>query len=159
MTPSLSWSKTHFYSILPINASHLDHGLHMKVFLAMLFVADLHLCWLDAFVIHSNALLSTKNIWPIKFLNLTIFQELYSHVAESLGDTYPEIVRNQHKIKMILDFEEENYQKMIKNSKMRDLKKRFPTEAESISPIESSKFFDSLKLLGKSVSQNRRIAH
>ena len=80
-------------------------------------------------------------------------------MAESLGDTYPEIVRNQHKIKMILDFEEENYQKMIKNSKMRDLKKLFPTEAESISPIESSKFFDSLKLLGKSVSQNRRIVH
>ena len=86
-----------------------------------------------------------------EFLHVFYFQELYHYVAESLGETFPEIVKNEKKIKMMLDFEEESYKKLLTNSKTDQLRRDFPIQAKSIYTMEANRFYNSLQLLGKHI--------
>merc|ERR1719334_2503166 len=92
----------------------------------------------------------SQNIFGVR---TGMLQELYNPVAETLGDAYPEIVHNKNTIQMLLEYEEENFLKLIANSKKSysQLEKLFPVEANQIDLMESCNFYNSLKALDSEI--------
>ena len=78
-------------------------------------------------------------------------------MAESLGDTFPEIVQNSQNIRTILDYEEENFKRLLDKSEKsyKLLQKDFPQESRRIEPTESLHFYSCLNLLDKEGIQDR----
>jgi len=78
-----------------------------------------------------------------------MLQELYHPVAESLGDTFPEILNQRQNIETMLDFEQESFIKLVANSEksFQLINKDFPQLASRIEPTESYNFYPSLKLV------------
>ena len=72
-------------------------------------------------------------------------------MAESLGETFPEIVKNSQNIRTVLDFEEESFKKLVIKSERsyKLLQKDYPRESVFIDPTESLNFYQCLNLLDK----------
>ena len=72
-------------------------------------------------------------------------------MAESLGETFPEIVKNSQNIRTVLDFEEESFKKLVIKSgqSYKLLQKDYPRESTLIDPTESLNFYQCLNLLDK----------
>ena len=85
----------------------------------------------------------------ISFCYLSFYQELYHHVAESLGSTFPELRTNVAAIQTILDYEQENFRKLRGKiqSTAQLLAAEFPAEAGRIEEAETLPFYSALKLL------------
>ncbi|KAJ2944644.1 hypothetical protein O0L34_g4000 [Tuta absoluta] len=75
------------------------------------------------------------------FRNPNLLPILYDEVANTLGDTYPELLAKQRDAKLILEHEIDNYAKLRSNmdKKLKDLVKQYP-EVETFSNIEMPGF-------------------
>ncbi|XP_041968878.1 alanine--tRNA ligase, mitochondrial [Aricia agestis] len=75
------------------------------------------------------------------FKNPKLLIHLYDHVADILGETYPELVARQKDAKLVIEQEMEGYAKLRSDlaKKWKDLTKRYP-EVESMSDVEMAGF-------------------
>lgn len=71
------------------------------------------------------------------FQNPQLLNQLYTEVANTLGDTYPELIAKQKQASVIIDHEREAYAKLRSDlaKKWRGLLKKYP-EVECLSDIE-----------------------
>ncbi|KPJ16984.1 Alanyl-tRNA synthetase, mitochondrial [Papilio machaon] len=75
------------------------------------------------------------------FQNPQLLNQLYSEVASSLGDTYPELITKQNDANLIIDHERESYAKLRADlkKKWKGLVQKYP-EVESLADIELAGF-------------------
>jgi alanyl-tRNA synthetase len=80
-----------------------------------------------------------------------ILKELSNHVIETLGPTFPVIQNRENIIKLILDFEEDNYSKFIDKStkSYHQLKQEFAIESQSVELTDATPFLEAFRLLDK----------
>ncbi|CAF4867173.1 unnamed protein product [Pieris macdunnoughi] len=86
------------------------------------------------------------------FHNPNLLNTLYKYVAESLGDTYPELVKRERDAMLILEHERDSYSKLRSNlrKKWKDLLKQYP-EVEAFNDVELAGFALGYKELKQSM--------
>eukprot|EP00092_Neocalanus_flemingeri_P009035 GFUD01009721.1.p1 GENE.GFUD01009721.1~~GFUD01009721.1.p1 ORF type:complete len:799 (+),score=196.05 GFUD01009721.1:226-2397(+) len=77
--------------------------------------------------------------------------ELSYQVVETLGEHHTELVRNHHKVLTLLEFEDDNFKKILEKGEKfrRKLEDEFPKFAASIETQEAFNFYESLKCIEK----------
>jgi len=80
-----------------------------------------------------------------------LIKELSNYVIDSLGPTFPVIQSRENIIKLILEFEEDSYNKFMDKSEKSYhlLKSEYPAESETIDLNEATQFLESLRFLDK----------
>jgi len=78
--------------------------------------------------------------------------ELSLKVVDSLGDQFPELRKNHRKVVAVLEFEEENYKRLLDKGTlfMEKIRAEYPDlETSTIDVFDSINYYESLKCLGR----------
>ena len=79
-----------------------------------------------------------------------LLRELSFKVVDSLSDQYPELVKSHRRVLSVLEYEEDNYNKLLEQGTvfLNKIRKEFPQlETDNINVFDSVKYYESLKCL------------
>ena len=90
-----------------------------------------------------------RNIFKTK---TDLLSELSLKVVDSLGDQFPELRKNHRKVVAVLEFEEENYKRLLDKGTlfMEKIQAEYPDlDTSTIDVFDSINYYESLKCLGR----------
>ena len=88
-----------------------------------------------------------------------LLSDLSLKVVESLGDQFPELKKNQRKVAAVLEFEEENYNRLLDKGSlyMKKIRAEYPDlDISTINVFDSINYYESLKCLDREVELSNR---